>query len=95
VLARGRAVFEQAACDTCHVGELFTDRERHELDTSLGKVDTPSLRGLGQSAPYYHDGSAVDLAALLDNRATIHDMADTSGLSAQQKAELVAYLRSL
>jgi mono/diheme cytochrome c family protein len=95
VLARGRAAFEQASCDTCHAGELFTDRELHELDTSLGKVDTPSLRGLGQSAPYYHDGSAVDLAALLDNRSTIHDMADTSGLSAEQKADLVAYLRSL
>jgi mono/diheme cytochrome c family protein len=95
VLARGRAAFEQAACDACHVGEAFTDRERHPLDTSLGKVDTPSLRGLGQSAPYYHDGSAVDLAALVDNRTNIHDMADTSALSAQQKADLVAYLRSL
>jgi mono/diheme cytochrome c family protein len=94
-IARGRAVFEATGCDACHLGSTFTDRERHALDTSLGNVDTPSLLGLAHSAPYYHDGSAVNLAALVDDRATIHDMADTSQLSTQQKADLVAYLGSL
>lgn len=94
-IARGRAVFEATGCDACHLGKAFTDRERHALATSLGNVDTPSLLGLAQSAPYYHDGSAVNLEALVDNRSTIHDMADMSQLSAEQKADLVAYLGSL
>ncbi|MFV8751714.1 c-type cytochrome [Nannocystaceae bacterium ST9] len=92
--ARGQAVFEQE-CSGCHAGERGTDQNQHELATSLGKVDTPSLIGLAHTAPYYHDGSATDLRTLLDDRATIHDMTDTSGLSPAQRQDLVTYLESL
>jgi mono/diheme cytochrome c family protein len=96
-VARGRAVFEspEAACDACHEGGRLSDGQRHELDTSLRRVDTPSLIGLAHSAPYYHDGSAQTLDALLANRSTIHDMADTSALTPEQIADLIAYLESL
>jgi mono/diheme cytochrome c family protein len=93
-LARGQAVFEKE-CSGCHAGDRTTDRTQHALTTSLGNVDTPSLAGLAHTAPYYHDGSATDLRTLLDDRATIHDMTDTSGLSAAQRQDLVSYLESL
>lgn len=96
-IARGREVFEspEAACDACHEGSRLTDAQQHTFATALAQVDTPSLLGLAHSAPYYHDGSAVSLDALLANRTTIHDMADTSKLSPEQLADLGAYLESL
>ncbi len=93
-VAGGKVVFEQE-CSGCHAGDRTTDQNQHALTTSLGTVDTPSLMGLAHTAPYYHDGSAIDLRTLLDDRATIHDMTDTSGLSEAQRRDLVAYLESL
>ena len=93
-LARGQAVFE-AECSGCHAGDHTTDQNQHALTTSLGLVDTPSLAGLAHTAPYYHDGSATDLRALIDDRANIHDMTDTSALSSEQRQDLVTYLESL
>lgn len=92
--ARGKQVFE-AECSVCHAGARTTDREQHEFAIALAKVDTPSLIGLAQSAPYYHDGSAVDLDALLDDRGNVHDMIDSSSLSPDQRRDLIAYLESL
>jgi mono/diheme cytochrome c family protein len=94
-VARGREVFEQAGCDVCHLGSKLTDREQHVLDTTLAHVDTPSLLGLGHSAPYFHDGSAIDLLTLVSDRGSVHEMADTSALSDAQLRDLAAYLESL
>lgn len=96
-LARGRAIFEsdEAACSACHEGELLADGTQHGLETNIGKVDTPSLIGLAHSAPYYHDGSARTLRALLTNKASIHDMGQTSHLSEGEIADLIVYLESL
>ncbi|WP_181197902.1 hypothetical protein [Enhygromyxa salina] len=93
--ARGRAIFEQEACDGCHAGPQLTDRSQHDLDTTLEQVDTPSLLGLGHSSPYYHDGSAQTLEVLLTDRASVHEMADLSKLSDDQVLDLAAYLGSL
>ncbi len=93
--ARGRAVFEDEACDTCHSGPSFTDASQHELQTRLARVDTPSLLGLAHSAPFFHDGSAQDLWALVTDKGSVHDMADLSRLSVSQRHDLVAYLEGL
>jgi cytochrome c peroxidase len=61
----------------------------------MDNVDTPSLIGLAASAPYYHDGSAATLEALLADRGLVHGMADASELSDAQIADLVAYLETL
>jgi cytochrome c553 len=94
-VARGRAVFEAEACDGCHAGPKLTDRNQHDLGTTMAQVDTPSLLGLAHSRPYYHDGSAHDLWTLLTDRGLIHEMADTSKLSDAQLRDLAAYLESL
>jgi mono/diheme cytochrome c family protein len=55
--------------------------------------DTPTLRGIADSAPYFHDGSAATLHDVLEN--TRGRMGDISSLSAQDEADLIEYLRSL
>jgi mono/diheme cytochrome c family protein len=92
---RGRALFEEQACDACHDGPKLTDGSQHRFATRLKRVDTPSLLGVGHSSPYYHDGSAHDLWSLLTDKASVHDMADTSGLSDSQLRDLIAYLEGL
>ena len=52
--------------------------------------DVPSLLGIGSSAPYLHDGSAATLFDVLAN--PLHAPA---GLSAEERADLVAFLESI
>jgi cytochrome c peroxidase len=49
------------------------------------------LRGLWQHAPYFHDGSAPDLLAVVNH----YDRLFALNLTAAQKADLVEYLKSL
>lgn len=52
---------------------------------------TTPLRGLLQHAPYFHDGSAPDLAAVVQHYNNFFGL----NLTAAQKADLVEYLKSL
>jgi cytochrome c peroxidase len=80
------------------VGSLSA-AERDELITARSKertpwsFDTPSLIGVGLTAPYFHDGSAPTLEALVaQNRDR---MGHTSKLSQREQDALVAYLKTL
>ena len=96
-VARGARLFDSAelGCASCHGGRTLTDRQRHRFDGTLVAVDTPSLIGLAASAPYYHDGSAATLEALLADRGLVHGMAELGELTAAQVADLVAFLETL
>jgi hypothetical protein len=59
--------------------------------SATGKYRTTPLRGLLQHPPYFHDGSARDLAAVVDH----YDELLALRLTAAQKAELIEYLKSL
>jgi cytochrome c peroxidase len=59
--------------------------------TDIGKVKGPVLRGLAVRAPYFHNGSA----ATLDEVVAFYNTRFNIGLSAQEHADLVAFLRSL
>ncbi|HEY4177258.1 MAG TPA: c-type cytochrome [Kofleriaceae bacterium] len=92
---RGRAVFSATGCSECHSGKLYTDRETHAFGSALANADTPSLVGLSASAPYYHDGSAETLEALVRGQGSVHGMASFETLEDAQRADLVAFLSSL
>ncbi|HEY0192692.1 MAG TPA: c-type cytochrome, partial [Kofleriaceae bacterium] len=94
-VARGKQVFETEGCRSCHDGPAYTDRERHKMTGTLKQSDTPSLIGVAASAPYFHDGSAATIEALLRDRGAVHGMADTAKLSDQQVADLTAFLDTL
>ena len=106
--ARGQQVFAGVGgCATCHSGALFTDANStlHPPADSMAEPESPSyasrsatklyrtspLKGVWQHAPYFHDGSA----ATLDQVVAIYNARRSLGLSAQQSADLVQYLKSL
>ncbi|MBL9013145.1 MAG: c-type cytochrome [Myxococcales bacterium] len=94
-VARGKKLFDGEGCRTCHDGASYTDNDQHRFTGTLEKSDTPSLRGLAASAPYYHDGSAATLEALLRDRGAVHGMANTTKLTDAQVADLTAFLETL
>ena len=94
-VARGRKVFDSEGCRSCHDGPTYTDQQRHKLAGTLRESDTPSLLGVAASAPYFHDGSAATLEALLRDRGAVHGMADTARLTAHEVADLTAFLDTL
>src|SRR6058998_1230777 len=59
--------------------------------TATGKYRTTPLRGLWQHAPYFHDGSAPDLLAVVNHYNKLFAL----NLTAAQKADLVEFLKSL
>jgi mono/diheme cytochrome c family protein len=99
-ITRGRALFagESLGCAGCHTGAALSDGAQYPFKGSLATTDTPSLIGLGHSAPYYHDGSALSLWDIVRDKGNIHDMIDPAALkrlSPADASDLVAYLRSL
>jgi cytochrome c peroxidase len=92
---RGRAIFAstEAGCAGCHerndvydVGSAATG-ERHR--TFLA----PSLKGIAESAPYFHDGRYATLRELL--KQSDGKMGQTAHLSEADLEALEAYLRTL
>ena len=59
--------------------------------SATGKYRTTPLRGLLQHPPYFHDGSAPDLLAVVNH----YDRLFGLHLTASQKVDLVEYLKSL
>jgi Cytochrome c len=96
-VVRGKKLFDSAemGCRSCHDGAAYTDQSRHKLAGDLAESDTPSLLGLAASAPYFHDGSAATLEALLRDRGAVHGMAETSRMSDKDLVDLIAFLETL
>ena len=59
--------------------------------TDIGKTKGPILRGLAARAPYFHNGSAVDLKTVVKFYNQRFDI----GLSSRQVSDLVAFLSAL
>jgi cytochrome c peroxidase len=109
--ARGKDVFNGAGkCATCHSGDTFTDANSKLHDASevvsepeangvpsyasrsaTKQYRTAPLRGVWQHPPYFHNGSAATLDAVV----ATYDARKSLGLTADQKADLVQYLKSL
>jgi hypothetical protein len=57
----------------------------------IGKFKGPILRGLAARAPYFHNGSA----ATLEEAIEFYEKRFNLGLTAQEKSDLLAFLRAL
>jgi len=100
---RGRTVFGGAGkCGSCHSGKAFTDGKLHApaetgMDPAYAersatkKYRATPLRALWQHPPYFHDGKAASLAAVVEH----YDATLKLNLSAEQKKDLVEYLKSI
>jgi hypothetical protein len=93
LVAEGRELFYSAdvACATCHVGPEGTDNANHQVLGFAEATNTPKLRGIRASAPYFHDGSAATLRDVLE-AARDGSMGDTSSLDDHQLDALEAFL---
>ncbi len=99
---RGRAIFsgQKAGCLTCHSGPRYTDGENHDLGLSgerdkYPSFNTPSLIGVGEKVTLLHDGRAASLEALLTGPHRPEITGGSGELSAQELADLIAFLQSL
>jgi mono/diheme cytochrome c family protein/cytochrome c5 len=108
---RGKKVFSGAGrCADCHSGPHFTDANKrlHPPSDAVSEPEpggapswasrsatkqyrTAPLRGLWQHPPYFHNGSAATLEAVVET----YDTKKALGLSPNEKADLVQYLKSL
>jgi DNA-binding beta-propeller fold protein YncE len=105
----GRKIFERAGCAECHTGPDFTDSSLagplhdvgtilptsgHRLGGPLMGIDTPTLKGVWQTAPYLHDGRAATLREIF-TKYTKDQMGKTSDLTEIELGQLVRYLQEL
>lgn len=106
---RGLEIFRDAGCGDCHGGSDFTDSAAgvvHDVGTiaatsgqrlggPLEGIDTPTLRGVWESAPYLHDGSAGTLLDVIAARNPDDLHGRTSELDDDELGDLAAYLSQI
>ena len=101
---RGKVVFNQAGrCASCHLPPTYTDAPLLHTPAetgsdpvlagrgTTGRYRTTPLRGAWQHPPYFHNGSAATLTDVVAHYNTTLRL----GLTAQQQADLVQFLKSL
>ena len=103
---RGQTLFfGKARCSTCHEAPYYTDNTMHNLQVERfykprmvngmlagadGPIKTFPLRGVKES-PYLHDGRLLTLEDTVEFFNVILDVQ----LAEQEKADLIAFLRTL
>jgi cytochrome c peroxidase len=104
---RGQELFfGKAQCATCHPAPYYTDNLMHNLRTERfyketlingrkasadGPIKTFPLRGIKDSPPYLHD----DRLLTLEDTVEFFNLVLELKLNAQEKQDLVAFLRAL
>ena len=104
---RGQEIFfGKARCAGCHPAPYYTDNLMHNLRTERfyrprlingrmasadGPIKTFPLRGIKESPPYLHDGRLLTLEDTVEFFNLILEL----GLNAQEKKDLVEFMRSL
>jgi cytochrome c peroxidase len=96
---RGETLFfGKAQCGTCHPAPAYLDQQMHDLhverfidEPTRGPIKTFTLRGIKESPPYLHDGPLLTLEDTVEFFTLILGLR----LGAQEKADLVAFMRAL
>ena len=104
---RGQTLFfGKAKCGACHTAPYYTDDLMHNLQTERfykprmingmmasadGPIMTFPLRGIKESSPYMHDGRLLTL----EDTVEFFNLISETGLTAQEKADIVGFLRVL
>jgi cytochrome c peroxidase len=92
---RGARLFKQFDCGRCHSQPAYTSARIADVnlrdERGHSKYNPPSLRGVSQNAPYFHDGRAVTLDEVFSKYQHQLD----AGLTDEQVHDLVEYLNSL
>ncbi len=96
----GFELFHGAAnCASCHLSAEFTGPGLHSITATppagglAAGIKVPGLRGISRTAPYFHDGSAADLAAAVDR--LVERGMGIPNLTSEERSALIEYLKSL
>ncbi|MFO1120119.1 MAG: hypothetical protein U1E38_08530 [Rhodospirillales bacterium] len=102
---RGQAVFD-ANCASCHPAPYYTDNTMHNLKVERffkpqmingrmasadGPIKTFPLRGIKDSPTYLHDGRLLTI----EDTVEFFNIVLQTNMSAEDKADLVAFMRQL
>jgi cytochrome c peroxidase len=92
---RGREVFERQGCAGCHTPPTYTSPRTYDVglvdEVGNTRFNAPSLRGVSQGGPYFHDNRAATLEDVF--RRHKHQL--KGPLGEREVADLTAFLRSL
>jgi len=97
---RGEALFfGKAQCAVCHPAPSYLDNQLHDLhlerflsdEAGDGPIKSFTLRGIKESPPYLHDGRCLTLEDTVEFFNLVFELK----LSAQEKKDLVAFMRQL
>jgi YVTN family beta-propeller protein len=92
---RGRELFTSMQCVSCHKPPVYTTPDTYDvgIDDKQGnrKFNPPTLLGVGQRGPYFHDNRA----ASLEDVFLKHQHQLERDLSADELKDLLSFLRSL
>ncbi len=94
-MARGQRIFHSQGCAGCHQPPTYTSSEAYNvgLADELGEQEfnPPSLLGVSQRDELFHDSRAKSLEEVLKT----YRHGDAHKLTQDQRADLMAFLRSL
>jgi YVTN family beta-propeller protein len=92
---RGHEVFEKHACGSCHTPPVYTSSKTYDVgladEAGHRHFNPPSLRGISQGGPFFHDGRA----ATLEDVFTKHRHQLKGALSRQERDDLLSFLGTL
>ncbi|MGK0361068.1 MAG: hypothetical protein ACI9U2_003386, partial [Bradymonadia bacterium] len=89
------SAFSEPGAPRLHDVGTLSASSGQRLGQPLTGIDTPTLLGLYDSAPYLHDGSAATLLDVLITRNPAGAHGETGDLSAAELADLEAFLLGL
>lgn len=94
-IERGRVVFGERRCSNCHAPPTFTSANAYDVgivdEQGTTRFNPPSLRGVSQRGPFFHDNRATALRDVFIEFG--HGRAD--GWDSDELDDLLAFLRSL
>lgn len=96
---RGEKIFfGKGLCNECHFGVAYLDHQMHDLQLERftrepgdGLIKTFTLRGIKDSPPFMHDGRCLTL----EDTVEFFNIIEGIRLNAQEKKDLVAFMRCL
>lgn len=100
---QGQIYFNDPAvgCASCHPGPLYTDNLVYDVgtvtnDEQIGPYfNTPSLLGIYDTAPYFHDGSARTLYQAITRPSDGNEHNVTGRLTEKEIQDLITFLLAL
>lgn len=98
---RGRALFADRGCATCHVEPTYTVDDVMKVglespdDVYKKGFNPPSLRGVTKRGPWLHDGRAKTLSEVFEQHHKPSKLSGRPDFTGPELVDLLAFLRSL